>query len=103
MNTKSNLDLARKYEWNAMLAEHGNNLSEKNRYEAMAKMALIDAAKSKEYEERNRLKNNSFNNCNSSVTGDSDYYNDCSNLTATIIISCIFLLSLIFAIVDMVV
>ena len=44
MSIKSDLQLARKYEWNAMLAKNQNNIEGQQRYESMAKMAMLDAA-----------------------------------------------------------
>ena len=43
MSSKSNLELARKYEWNAMMSKYQSNISSMERYESMAKMATIDA------------------------------------------------------------
>ena len=43
MNAKSNLKLARKYEWNAAMARAQNNTEAAERYDAMAKMATLDA------------------------------------------------------------
>ena len=43
MSVKSNLELARKYEWNAMLAKNQNDIANQQRYESMARMAMIDA------------------------------------------------------------
>ena len=43
MSAKSNLQLARKYEWYAMLAKNSNNKADQDRYESMAKLALLDA------------------------------------------------------------
>lgn len=44
MSVKSNLDLARKYSWNASMAKQFGDIREADRYDAMAKMSMIDAA-----------------------------------------------------------
>lgn len=43
MSAKDNLQLARKYEWNASMARLQGNTREADRYESMSKMAMIDA------------------------------------------------------------
>ena len=43
MSTKSNLQLARKYEWNSMMAKASNHNEEADRYAYMSKMATLDA------------------------------------------------------------
>lgn len=55
MSSKSNLDLARKYEWNSYIARNSGNESEAVRYESMSKMALMDAASDKLREDKNNL------------------------------------------------
>ena len=44
MSVKSNLDLARKYSWNASMARQNGDTREADRYDAMSKMSIIDAA-----------------------------------------------------------
>ena len=52
MSSKSNLDLARKYEWNSYISRNSGNESEAIRYESMSKMALMDAANDKIREDK---------------------------------------------------
>ena len=42
MSINSDLQLARKYEWNASMARAQGNIKEADRYESMAKMSMID-------------------------------------------------------------
>ena len=44
MSINTNLEAARRYEWNASMAKSQGDEREANRYEYMAKMALIDTA-----------------------------------------------------------
>ena len=44
MNTKSHLEQARRYEFNAMQAEKGGDEQLAHRYEYMSKMSMMDAA-----------------------------------------------------------
>ena len=63
MSINSNLHLARKYEWNSMMAKMQNDTFESNRYESMAKMAMIDAGI--DYSDINTdisANNNTYNN-----------------------------------------
>ena len=55
MSSKSNLDIARKYEWNSYIAKNSGNESDAIRYESMSKMALMDAASDKLREDKNNL------------------------------------------------
>lgn len=52
MSSKSNLDLARKYEWNSYVSRNSGNESEAIRYESMSKMALMDAVNDKIREDK---------------------------------------------------
>ena len=45
MSVKSNLDLARKYEWYAMFADAQGDKKLADRYSSFAKMSMIDACK----------------------------------------------------------
>ena len=62
-----NLNLARKYEWNASMARAQGDTKEAERYESMSKMALIDAA-----QDMNR------NHTNSMQSYDNTSYSYCS-------------------------
>lgn len=55
----SNLNLARKYEWNASMARAQGDTKEAERYESMSKMALIDAVQDMN---RNHINNQSSDN-----------------------------------------
>ena len=44
MSVKSNLNLAKKYEWNAYICNNCGDEAGKVRYETMAKMAMLNAA-----------------------------------------------------------
>lgn len=46
MNTYNDINLAKKYEWNAFLARNRQNESDAKRYETMSKMAMMNAAQS---------------------------------------------------------
>ena len=46
MNTTNNLQLARNYEWDIMIAKYKGNKDEAVRYEALQKMAMLNAASS---------------------------------------------------------
>ena len=46
MNTYNDINLAKKYEWNAFLARNRQNESDAKRYETMSKIAMMNAAQS---------------------------------------------------------
>ena len=50
MNTKSNIDQARKYEWFSMCAASQGDKDLANRYSSLSKMSMMDAARSYSYE-----------------------------------------------------
>ena len=52
MNTRSHLEQARTYEFNAMQAKRGGDEQLASRYEYMSRMSMIDAARSLEGESR---------------------------------------------------